>query len=126
MDSFILSGALDLPWWAIAIVALGLTHVTIVAVTIFLHRHQTHHALDMHPVIKEASKPETLERYGHGAPDDWLERNLYSRHPIVGLVLMGVIDFVLSGAVPGALVRVTLSLRCAGEVHAVAQARLCR
>ena len=43
------SGVLDLPWWGCVLAALALTHVTIVAVTVFLHRHQTHHALDLHP-----------------------------------------------------------------------------
>jgi len=46
----IFSGILDLPWWAYLLIALVLTHVTIAAVTIFLHRHQTHRALDLHPV----------------------------------------------------------------------------
>jgi hypothetical protein len=31
------------------LVILGLTHVTIASVTVFLHRHQAHHALDLHP-----------------------------------------------------------------------------
>ncbi|MCX7890969.1 MAG: hypothetical protein N2544_01205 [Burkholderiales bacterium] len=35
---FLFSGVFDLPWWGVALVALGLTHVTIAAVTIFLHR----------------------------------------------------------------------------------------
>src|SRR5450432_2240193 len=37
--------------------------------------------------VKEASRPDTLERYGHGTPDDWLERNLYSKFKILGLTL---------------------------------------
>lgn len=41
----------DLPWWGLVLVVLGSTHVTISAVTIFLHRHQAHHALDLHPAI---------------------------------------------------------------------------
>lgn len=40
----------DLPWWGFVLVTLGLTHLTIAAVTIFLHRHQAHRALDLHPV----------------------------------------------------------------------------
>lgn len=40
-----------LPWWGLALVALALTHVTIVAVTIYLHRHQAHRGLDLHPGI---------------------------------------------------------------------------
>ncbi len=46
----VLSGFVDLPWWGYILVALGLTHVTIASVTIFLHRHQAHRALDLHPV----------------------------------------------------------------------------
>jgi stearoyl-CoA desaturase (delta-9 desaturase) len=163
MELLILSGVFDLPWWGVAAVALALTHITIVAVTVFLHRHQAHHALDLHPVVshffrfwlwlttgmvtrewaavhrkhhakcetpedphspqmlginrvlwggvflyvKEARKPETLERYGHGTPDDWLERHLYSRYQVYGLILMGGIDLILFGVVPGALVLAT-------------------
>lgn len=47
---------------------------------------------------------ETLGRYGHGNPDDWLERNVYSRFQIVGLTLMGTADVVLFGLVPGILI----------------------
>ncbi|KAI3606954.1 Fatty acid desaturase [Cupriavidus necator H850] len=43
-------GFLSLPWWGYALVTLGLTHVTIASVTIFLHRHQAHRALDLHPI----------------------------------------------------------------------------
>jgi stearoyl-CoA desaturase (delta-9 desaturase) len=43
-------GVFSLPWWGDVVVALLLTHVTIVAVTVFLHRHQAHHALDLHPI----------------------------------------------------------------------------
>jgi stearoyl-CoA desaturase (delta-9 desaturase) len=45
-----LNGLFVLPWWGALLVALGLTHVTIAAVTIFLHRHQAHRALDLHPL----------------------------------------------------------------------------
>ena len=44
-------GVFSLPWWGYVVVALVLTHITIMAVTIFLHRHQTHRALDLHPAI---------------------------------------------------------------------------
>jgi stearoyl-CoA desaturase (delta-9 desaturase) len=49
MDPVFLSGFLDLPWWGHALAVLALTHVTIVGVTLFLHRHQAHHALQLHP-----------------------------------------------------------------------------
>jgi stearoyl-CoA desaturase (delta-9 desaturase) len=44
------SGVFDLPWWGLAIVTLAMTHVSIAAVTIYLHRHQAHRALDLHPL----------------------------------------------------------------------------
>ncbi|MDH4133939.1 MAG: acyl-CoA desaturase, partial [Gammaproteobacteria bacterium] len=46
-----LEGLIVLPWWGYIVVALVLTHITIAAVTIFLHRHQAHHALDLHPIV---------------------------------------------------------------------------
>jgi stearoyl-CoA desaturase (delta-9 desaturase) len=163
MELLIFSGVFDLPWWGVAAVALTLTHITIVAVTVFLHRHQAHRALELHPVVshffrfwlwlttgmvtrewaavhrkhhakcetpedphspqvlglnrvlwggvflyvREANKPETLERYGHGTPDDWPERHVYSRFKILGLTLMGTLNVVLFGVVPGALVLAT-------------------
>jgi stearoyl-CoA desaturase (delta-9 desaturase) len=154
------SGTLDLPWWGVVLAALGLTHVTIAAVTIYLHRCQAHRSLELHPVVahffrfwlwlttgmitkewaaihrkhhakcetpddphspqihginrvlwlgvflyvKEAYVRETLERYGHGTPDDWLERKVYSKFSVFGVVLMGLIDVALFGIVPGLLV----------------------
>jgi stearoyl-CoA desaturase (delta-9 desaturase) len=160
--SWLFAGVLDLPWWGVALVALALTHVTIAAVTIFLHRCQAHRALDLHPLpahffrfwlwlttgmvtkewaaihrkhhakcetaedphspqiyginrvlwggvflyVKESYNRETLERYGHGTPDDWVERNVYSRFTLSGLTLMGLVNVGLSGLVPGLLVLV--------------------
>jgi stearoyl-CoA desaturase (delta-9 desaturase) len=53
---------------------------------------------------KEARNRETLERYGHGTPDDWIERNLYSRFTLTGVTLMGLADVALFGILPGVLV----------------------
>ncbi|OGT64579.1 MAG: aminotransferase, partial [Gammaproteobacteria bacterium RIFCSPLOWO2_02_47_7] len=47
----IIHGLLQLPWWGYVLVILGLTHITVAAVTLYLHRHQAHHAIDLHPVI---------------------------------------------------------------------------
>ncbi len=47
----ITDGLLNLTWWQLVLVILGLTHVTIVAVTVYLHRCQAHRALDLHPVL---------------------------------------------------------------------------
>ncbi len=41
----------DLPIWAYILITLGLTHITIASVTIYLHRHQTHRALELHPAV---------------------------------------------------------------------------
>lgn len=41
---------IDLPWWGYLLVTLTLTHITIASVTIFLHRHQAHRALELHPI----------------------------------------------------------------------------
>ncbi|HEV8108940.1 MAG TPA: fatty acid desaturase, partial [Burkholderiales bacterium] len=159
----ILNGFFDLSWWGYVAVALGLTHVTIAAVTIYLHRCQAHRALELHPVVshffrlwlwlttgmltkewaaihrkhhakcetaedphspqiyginrvlwmgvflyvKESYNKETLERYGHGTPDDWMERNVYTRHPMAGVGLMLLIDLLAFGLVPGTLIWLT-------------------
>jgi stearoyl-CoA desaturase (Delta-9 desaturase) len=148
-----LGGLIQLPWWGYVLVALGLTHVTIAAVTIYLHRYQAHRALELHPAISHffrfwlwlttgmvtkewaavhrkhhakcetaddphspqvfglrkvllegtelyrigAADAETLSKYGHGTPDDWMERNIYSRHSVMGVAIMMVIDLVLFG-----------------------------
>lgn len=47
----------------------------------------------------EAAKPDTLERFGHGTPDDWLERHLYTGRRNLGITLMLLIDLALFGAI---------------------------
>lgn len=42
-----LHGLLDLSLWGYIIAVLILTHITIASVTIFLHRHQAHRALEL-------------------------------------------------------------------------------
>src|SRR5882724_12412534 len=44
-------GLIVLPWWGYVLVALVFTHITIASVTIYLHRHSAHRALDLHPVV---------------------------------------------------------------------------
>jgi stearoyl-CoA desaturase (delta-9 desaturase) len=51
----------------------------------------------------QARNPETQEKYGRGTPDDWMERNVYSRHRNWGIVLMVLIDLLLFG-VPGIII----------------------
>jgi stearoyl-CoA desaturase (delta-9 desaturase) len=163
LTNFLSAGVFDLPWWGLVLVALGLTHITIAAVTIYLHRCQAHRALELHPLpahffrfwlwfttgmvtkewaaihrkhhakcetkedphspqisginrilwggvyfyIRESWNKETMERYGHGTPDDWMERNVYSRFTLHGIILMGLIDLALFGVIPGALILLT-------------------
>ena len=47
----------------------------------------------------EAANGETLAKYGHGTPNDWLERNVYSRYTLYGISLMLLIDVALFGAI---------------------------
>jgi stearoyl-CoA desaturase (delta-9 desaturase) len=57
--------------------------------------------------VKESYNKETMERYGHGTPDDWMERNVYTPHSILGLFLMGAINIAVFGLIPGMLILVT-------------------
>src|SRR5207302_1039575 len=80
--------------------------------------HRRHHALadqqgDPHsPVVfglrrvvfegyelyKDAARdPETLRNYGRGTPEDWIERHLYSAHPLLGLVVFSAVHLLLFG-----------------------------
>lgn len=146
-------GTWELSWWQIVLFALAMTHVTMISVTVFLHRHQAHRALDLHPIAShffrlwlwlttgqvtkewasihrkhhakceqsddphsphvhgikkvlfqgaelyraESKNKETIARYGHGTPDDWIERNLYTRFSWQGVGLMMIIDLTLFG-----------------------------
>ena len=150
---FLADGALGFSWWQMLLAALAMTHVTMISVTVFLHRHQAHRALDLHPIAshffrfwlwlttgqvtkewasihrkhhakceqaedphsphvygirtvllqgselyrKEAKNQETLARYGHGTPDDWIERHVYTGHSVMGVALMMIIDVYLFG-----------------------------
>ena len=136
----LVDGLLGASIWQVVLVTLVFTHITIAAVTIFLHRAQAHRALELHaipshffrlwlwlttgmvtkewvaihrkhhakcetvddphsPVTRgiktvlltgselyraEAKVQETLDKYGHNTPDDWIERNLYSRYSLAG------------------------------------------
>ncbi|HEY7776382.1 MAG TPA: fatty acid desaturase, partial [Kineobactrum sp.] len=45
-------GLLQLSGWQILAVILVLTHITIVSVTVYLHRYSAHRALELHPALK--------------------------------------------------------------------------
>jgi len=153
------SGLFDLPWWGYAVATLVMTHITIASVTIFLHRHQAHRALDLHPIpshffrlwlwlttgmvtkewaaihrkhhakcetpddphspqqlginrvlwggvllyVKESRNADTMQRYGHGTPDDWIERYIYTPGQKLGIVVMLAVDILCFGPWPGVL-----------------------
>ena len=48
---------------------------------------------------QERKNQETLDKYGQGTPDDWLERNVYSRFHYLGIVLLAVLDVALFGII---------------------------
>jgi stearoyl-CoA desaturase (delta-9 desaturase) len=45
----------------------------------------------------ESKNRETIEKYGHGTPDDWIERNLYTKHSALGVSILLVVDVLLFG-----------------------------
>ena len=147
-------GLLAASWWQTVLYALVTTHITIASVTIYLHRHQAHRAMDLHALPShffrlwlwlgtgqvtkewvsihrkhhakcetledphspqahgiekvfwqgaelyraESKNKETMTKYGHGTPNDWIERNLYTRFSWQGVGLMMVINLALFGA----------------------------
>ncbi|PSJ16323.1 DesA family fatty acid desaturase [Nitrosomonas supralitoralis] len=151
----LISGVIDMPWWGYVAITLVFTHITIAAITIYLHRYSAHRALELHavpshffrfwlwlttgmvtkewtaihrkhhakceskddphsPVIfginkvlaegselyrAEAKNEETLKRYGYGTPDDWIERNVYTKHSAKGVALMLIINVILFGPI---------------------------
>lgn len=169
----------DLHWWQLVLVTLGLTHITIAAVTIFLHRAQAHRALQLGAIPSHffrawlwlttgmvtrewvaihrkhhakcettedphspqtrglnavlwkgawlyrqaAQNQETLEKYGKGTPDDWLERNLYAKYPWLGVTIMLVVDvalFGLAGLLIWAVQMIWIPFWAAGVINGLA------
>ena len=160
MEYLILGLAGSQPWWYYVIIVLALTHITIAAVTIYLHRNQAHRSVELAPSVshffrlwlwmttgmqtkewtavhrkhhakteteedphspqiagifmvlfngaglykKECQNLETINKYGYGTPDDAIENKLYSKHSVLGILIMLGIDFVFFGMVPGTLV----------------------
>ena len=153
--NWLASGLVETTWWEVLLFTLVVTHITIASVTIFLHRAQSHRALELHAIpahffrlwlwlttgmvtkefvaihrkhhakceteedphspqtrgIKtvlltgvelyraESKVKETMVKYGLGTPDDWIERNLYTRYSWQGVGVMLLIDLMLFGAI---------------------------
>ena len=53
--------------------------------------------------------PRIIKNYGKGTPDDWIERNVYSRHPNLGIVLFSLTSLILFGIPAIVMVAVHLS-----------------
>ncbi|MRX07184.1 acyl-CoA desaturase [Pseudoduganella sp. FT25W] len=47
----------------------------------------------------ESKNKETMDKYGHGTPDDWMERNVYTRHSAAGVVALLIVNFALFGVI---------------------------
>jgi len=152
--------------------------ITMMAVTLYLHRDQAHRAIDLHSVLRhffrfwiwcssgmltrewvsihrkhhafcetaddphspqvhglkkvllegaelyreETANAETLDKFGRGTPDDWLERNIYLRFPFGGIMLMLVCNLLLFG-VPGitifAIQMMSMPVFAAGIINGV-------
>jgi len=54
--------------------------------------------------VEESHKPETMTRYGHGTPDDWMERNVYTPLNKYGILILAAVDIWAFGLIPGALI----------------------
>lgn len=169
---------ITLPWWGYIVLTLILTQITVLSVTLYLHRCQAHRSLSLHPIAShffrfwlwlttgmvtkewtaihrkhhakveteedphspqikgikkvflegaelykaEAKNKETLEKYGQGTPDDWIERNVYGRFTLLGIVLMLTIDVILFGVIGitiWALQMIWIPLFAAGFINGV-------
>ena len=152
---FMATGITDLSACQVFLYTMVVTHITIASVTIYLHRHQAHRALELHaipshffrfwlwlttgqvtkewaaihrkhhakcdteedphsPVTRgikkvfwegaelyraESKNLETMAKYGHGTPTDWIERNLYTKYSWLGVVSLLFINFALFGVI---------------------------
>jgi len=54
--------------------------------------------------VKESHNRETMSKYGHGTPDDWMERNVYTPLNKWGIMLLLAIDIAAFGVLPGAII----------------------
>lgn len=76
--------------------------------------------------IDEARNQETLDKYGKGTPDDWLERNIYSRFDYSGIALLVVADILLFGAAGIIMIAIQLAampVLAAGIINGVCHAK---
>ena len=174
--SFLDGGLFDLTVWQMVVYTLVVTHITIAGVTIYLHRHQAHRSLDMHPIAShffrfwlwmttgqvtkewaavhrkhhakceteedphspqvrgikkvllegaelyraETKNKETLDKYGHGCPNDWIENKLYTPYSWVGvsiLLPLSVMMFGVAGITIWAVQMLWIPITAAGIIN---------
>jgi stearoyl-CoA desaturase (Delta-9 desaturase) len=157
-------GAIRLPLWGYIVFTFAMVQLLFLAVTLYLHRDQSHGGLVLHPLLRHffrfwlwfcsgtvtrewvavhrrhhafadqpgdphspvvfgikrvfwqgyelyvaaARDPKIVANYGRGTPDDWLERNLYSRFPKVGISLFVLLQLALFGVPAITMVAVQL------------------
>jgi stearoyl-CoA desaturase (delta-9 desaturase) len=175
---FLINGVTHLTGWQVFIYTMIVTHITIVSVTIYLHRHQAHRALQLHPIIShffrfwlwmttgqvtkewasihrkhhakcetaedphspvtrgikkvlfegaelyraESKVLETMEKYGHGTPDDWMERNVYTKYSWQGvqsLLVINILLFGVLGATVWAVQMMWIPVTAAGIINGI-------
>lgn len=175
---YLYGGLLKLSFWGYVIACVIMLQISMMAVTLYLHRDQAHRALNLHPVLRhffrfwiwctsgmltgewvavhrkhhafcetegdphspqvfglkkvllegaelyreETLNPETIEKYSRGTPNDWLERNVYTRFPWGGIVLCVLFDLLLFG-VPGIILigiqMMSMPLFAAGIINGI-------
>lgn len=154
MLDWLTSGLLDLGTWGLVAAAFIMVQISMMAVTLYLHRDQAHRSLDLHPALRhffrfwiwmtsgmrtrewvavhrkhhalcerdgdphspvvfglqkvlsqgaelyrtETGNAETLDKYGRGCPDDWMERNVY-RNTYAGILSLLALDVLLFGVI---------------------------
>ncbi|RMF98790.1 MAG: acyl-CoA desaturase [Gammaproteobacteria bacterium] len=177
-----LYGLLDLSFWGLVAMTFLMLQISMMAVTLYLHRDQAHRAIDLHPAVRhffrlwiwltsgmvtrewvavhrkhhalceregdphspvvfglrkvllegaelyrqETDNEETLDKYGRGCPDDWVERNVYARSGVAGLVLMALIDLALfgvAGITIWAIQMLTMPVFAAGVINGLGHAK---
>ena len=157
LTGWVANGVLGWSFCGLVAYVLVMTHITIASVTIYLHRHQAHRSLDLHPIPAhffrfwlwittgmvtkewaaihrkhhakceteidphspqvlgihtvlwrgadlyklEVNNQETMQKYGHGTPDDWMEHKVYSKYRWQGVAIMMIVNLILFGAIGG-------------------------
>ena len=173
-------GLMPLTFWGYVGVTWLLVQVTLMSVTLYLHRDATHRSVDLHPSLRhfcrcwiwrtsamltrewvavhrkhhafadlaadphspvnvgmrrillegaefyarESRNPHTLEHYGKGAPNDSMERRIYSRYRYAGIVLLVVCELALFGIAGISMIGIqmlAMPVLAAGVINGLAQ-----